>query len=74
MSGIDVMKSLRFSKGMRKVPMVALSAHAMSGDRERFLAAGFDAYFSKPIADLSGFQRAIEQLAARGKRSRKRKR
>jgi CheY-like chemotaxis protein len=74
MSGIDVMKSLRLSKAMRNVPMIALSAHAMSGDRERFLAAGFDAYFSKPIADPSGFQRAIEQLAARGKRSRKRKR
>lgn len=71
MSGIDVMKNLRFSKAMRNVPMIALSAHAMSGDRERFLAAGFDAYFSKPIADPSGFKLAIEQLVARGKRSRK---
>lgn len=76
MSGIDVMKSLRSSKAMRNVPMIALSAHAMSGDRERFLAAGFDAYFSKPIGDPSGFQRAVEQLAAavRGSRKRNQKR
>lgn len=69
MSGIDVMKALRSSSATRRVPIIALSAHAMSGDRERFLAAGFDAYFSKPITDTAAFHRAIEEIAASSPRN-----
>lgn len=51
MDGLQVLKTLRAIPALDRVPIVALTAHAMSGDRERFLAAGFDDYVSKPIVD-----------------------
>lgn len=51
MDGLQVLKTLRAHPALTRVPIVALTAHAMSGDRERFLAAGFDDYVSKPIVD-----------------------
>lgn len=51
MDGVEVLKQLRQDPRTRDLPMVALTAHAMAGDRERFLAEGFDAYLTKPIVD-----------------------
>jgi CheY-like chemotaxis protein len=52
--GVEALARLRGDDRTASVPVVALTAQAMEGDRERFLAAGFDGYLSKPlnVADL----------------------
>ncbi len=52
--GLTLWKELRAEPRFASVPVVALTAHAMRGDRERFLAAGCDGYISKPI-DVKNF-------------------
>jgi two-component system cell cycle response regulator DivK len=47
--GIEALGRLRADERTASVPVVALTAQAMEGDRERFLAAGFDGYLSKPV-------------------------
>jgi PAS domain S-box-containing protein len=47
--GSQVLKSLRRFDGFEETPIVALTAYALPGDRERFLQLGFDAYMSKPF-------------------------
>ena len=49
--GVYYLKELRKTDYAAK-PIVAVTAYAMSGDRERFMDAGFDEYFSKPIEKL----------------------
>jgi two-component system, cell cycle response regulator DivK len=47
--GVEALARLRADERLSSVPVLALTAQAMEGDRERFLAAGFDGYFSKPV-------------------------
>jgi CheY-like chemotaxis protein len=49
MSGIEVTRRLRRMPVFRYTPIIAITAYAMKGDRERFLEAGCNAYLSKPI-------------------------
>lgn len=51
MDGPEVLQRIRESAELRTLPVIALTAHAMTGDREKYLAAGFDDYVSKPILD-----------------------
>ena len=62
MDGVEVLARLRVDERLRRLPVIALTAHAMSGDRERFLAAGFNAYVTKPLVDESVLIEAIEQV------------
>ena len=48
-SGLEVTKWLKDDPQLKAIPVVAVTAFAMKGDREWFLAAGFDGYVEKPI-------------------------
>ena len=47
--GLEALGRLRADERTASIPVLAVTAQAMHGDRERFLAAGFDAYVSKPL-------------------------
>jgi CheY-like chemotaxis protein len=62
MDGTEVLRRIRADAGLRDLPVIALTAHAMSGDREKYLAAGFDEYVTKPIVDETLLLDAIKKL------------
>ncbi len=49
LSGWDMLAILQKDRATRDIPVIALTAHAMRGDRERAIAAGFYNYLSKPL-------------------------
>lgn len=64
MDGLEVLREVRADASLRSLPVIALTAHAMAGDRERFLSAGFDDYITKPILDDEHLLRVIQHLLA----------
>jgi CheY-like chemotaxis protein len=64
--GLTLVAELRRAPELQRVPVVALTAHAMRGDRERFLAGGCDAYIAKPIRPAS-FVAEVEAVARAGR-------
>jgi two-component system cell cycle response regulator DivK len=61
MDGLSVVRELKAGGEMEGVPILALTAHAMRGDKDRFLQAGCDGYISKPI-DVKTFIPSIQQF------------
>ncbi len=61
MDGTEVLRRMKLDPRLASVPVIALTAHAMSGDRERFLGEGFDEYLTKPIIDDMLLLDAIER-------------
>jgi CheY-like chemotaxis protein len=53
MDGTEILRRLRDDSDLHSLPVIALTAHAMVGDREKYLAAGFNDYVAKPILDMS---------------------
>ena len=49
LNGVDVLKEIRKLPGYDKIPIIAFTAFAMAGYKEKFLAEGFDDYIAKPI-------------------------
>ena len=60
--GLEVLKRLRQDPRLMRVPVLALTANAMTGDRERYLAAGFTGYASKPIVNVDKFIETVRGL------------
>jgi two-component system cell cycle response regulator DivK len=60
MDGVETLGRLRADERTASIPALALTAQAMEGDRERFLAAGFDGYLSKPV-DILALVEAVQQ-------------
>jgi CheY-like chemotaxis protein len=61
MDGTEVLAWIRRQPQFGSLPVIALTAHAMAGDREKYLAAGFNDYVTKPIVDEDVLLEAIRR-------------
>jgi CheY-like chemotaxis protein len=61
MDGTEILRRLRSDQVLEHLPVIALTAHAMIGDREKYLSAGFNDYVAKPILDMDVLFSTIER-------------
>jgi two-component system cell cycle response regulator DivK len=62
-SGIEVAKTVRQNPALANIPLIAVTAYTMVGDKEKILNAGCDYYLSKPI-DTRAFLKIIQTILA----------
>jgi CheY-like chemotaxis protein len=63
MDGIEATKAIRDSgQAFKDIPIIALTAYAMSGDRQRFLDSGMDGYITKPV-ELDKLLKTMKELS-----------
>jgi two-component system sensor histidine kinase/response regulator len=67
MDGNEILARIRADERLRRLPVIALTAHAMAGDREKYLTAGFNDYITKPIVDETLLLNAMEKWIAAGR-------
>jgi len=60
MTGVEALSRLRMDDRTAFIPVLAVTAQAMKGDRQRFIEAGFDGYLSKPV-DIDELLTTVEQ-------------
>jgi two-component system, cell cycle response regulator DivK len=63
--GVEALGRLRGDERTASIPVLAVTAQAMSGDRERFLQTGFDGYLSKPV-DVLELIEVVKEHCNRG--------
>ena len=61
-SGLEVTKLLKEDKDLRQIPVIAVTAFAMKGDRERIRSGGCEDYIAKPIS-IAGFLQTSRTLS-----------
>jgi CheY-like chemotaxis protein len=61
LDGLTVVKKIREDTSFAGLPVVAVTASAMGGDREKCMAAGFTAYLTKPVR-AAQFRQQVQQL------------
>jgi CheY-like chemotaxis protein len=59
LGGAEVVALIRGDERLRGIPVIAMTAHGMPDDRERFLALGFNEYIAKPIVDEQAFRDTV---------------
>jgi CheY-like chemotaxis protein len=64
LDGLEATRLIRRNENWENIPIIAMTAHAMNGDRERCLEAGMDAYISKPVQPAHLISTIEKQLAA----------
>ncbi len=63
-SGLEATKRLKADETLKSIPVIAITAFAMAGDKEKLLEGGCDAYIPKPIS-IPNFLQTVERFANR---------